>query len=136
MDKELFNNAVLTIGHDQDNNLMRVTWKAGCGNILSDKYADEAEIIRNKVKSKAPDKLLVDMSGCSYSITTETGPWYNNTLFNMYGDLPHGRVAIVLPYNLAMHASFDAVTAHENLDMKTRIQYFKNVGQAEQWLNK
>lgn len=50
-------------------------------------------------------------------------------------DLPSGKVAIVLPDNLTMHASFDAVSAHENLDLKTRIQYFKDSGQANGWLS-
>lgn len=54
----------------------------------------------------------------------------------MYGDLPRGKFAIVLPHNLAMHASFDAVTAHENLDLKTKIQYFKDPRQANDWLSK
>ena len=134
--KEIFDNPVLTIHHDEDKNFMIVKWKEDCGNILSDKYADEIEIIGSKIRAKAPEKLIVDMSGCSYSITPETGPWYENPIFSMYGDLPSGKVAIVLPYNLVMHASFDAVTAHENLGMKTKIQYFRNQEQANDWLSK
>jgi hypothetical protein len=134
MNKEIFDNPLLTIRHDEDNDYMRIKWKAGCGNILSGNYEDEVEIIKEKIRSNSPERLLVDMSGCSYSITTETGPWYENALFRMYGDLPRGKVAIVLPYNLTMHASFDAVSAHESLDLKTSIQYFKDSGQAEDWL--
>ncbi len=136
MIKEIFDNPVLTIRHDEDKNYMTVKWKAGCGNILSGEYTGETDIIRDKIRNIAPEKLMVDMSGCSYSITTETGPWYENTLFSMYGDLPPGRVAIILPFNLVMHASFDAVTAHENLDHKTKIQYFKDHEQAADWLKK
>ena len=136
MNKELFDSPVLTVHYDEDKNHMTIKWKASCGNILSDKYADETEIIRSKIRTKAPEKLMVDMSGCSYSITTDTGPWYENPLFSMYGELPSGRVAIILPYNLAMQASFDAVTAHENLDPKTKIQYFKDQKQASDWLEK
>jgi hypothetical protein len=136
MEKEVFENHVLIIRHDEEKNYMTIKWKAGCGNILSEKYADETNIIKEMIRTGVPDKLMVDMSGCSYSITSETGPWYENTLFSMYGDLPPGRVAIVLPSNLVMQASFDAVTAHENLDQNTRIQYFKDSGQADDWLNK
>jgi hypothetical protein len=134
MNNEIFDNPVLTILHDEDNDYMTIKWKAGCGNILSNNYTDEVDIIKEKIRSESPGRLLVDMSGCSYSITSETGPWYKNNLFSMYGDPPPGKVAIVLPDNLTMHASFDAVSAHENLDTKTRIQYFKDSGQANDWL--
>jgi hypothetical protein len=136
MENKIFDNPVLSIHHDEDKNYMTVRWKPGCGNILSDRHAAGADIIRSKIMDKSPVRLMVDMSACSYGITPETGPWYKNPLFSMYGDLPRGKFAIVLPHNLAMHASFDAVTAHENLDLKTKIQYFKDRDQANDWLEK
>ncbi len=136
MDNTLFENEIIAVHYDESEDYMVIEWGEKCGNILDKDYAGEIDKIKEIIADTTPKKLLVDMSGCSYSITPDTGPWYKNTLFAMYGDISAGKVAIVLPHNLHSHAFFDAVTAHEDVDIKTRIQYFSDTSKAFDWLNK
>ena len=135
MQKIIFNTDTVIIHYDESQDYMLIIWKKNCGNILNYKYSGEIADLSEVIKAKAPKKLMVDMAACTYSITSESGPWYENTLFSMYGELPHGKVAIILPNNLFVHAFFDAVSAHEKLDFNTNIQYFRDAGTAGDWLN-
>lgn len=135
MNNTIFKSDIITVHYDDSEDYMVVEWEKECGNILDEDYSGEIDKIKEMVKDKTPEKLLVDMSGCSYSITPDTGPWYKNSLFEMYGEISANKVAIVLPHNLHTHAFFDSVAAHENVDFKTEIQYFSDTGKAFNWLN-
>jgi hypothetical protein len=134
MKTTIFENDFVTVNYDESESYMIIIWNKDCGNVINEQYSEIIDRTGEIITNKAPKRLLVDMSACSYSITPDTGPWYENTLFSMYGDLPHGKAAIVLPQNLNVQAFFDAVSAYENTDFKTKIQYFKDAGKAGDWL--
>ena len=134
MYKQIFDNDFITIGLDEEARTMVVDWKKNCGNILENQHTEEQDFIRKFVNQTKPRKLLVNMSPCVYHIKPDTDPWYENSLFSMYADLPPNRIALIIPRNLFAHAFFDAARARENIDPNTRMQYFDDLKKAKHWL--
>lgn len=132
--KQIFENDSVTINHDENNNTTEIKWKRTCGNILDETHTQLFNEIEELIKRVAPQKLLANMSECSYLITPDTGPWHKNPLFKMFSDLPPTRIAVVIPQNLFVNSSFDAARASEKTDANKKFNYFDNVQNAWDWL--
>jgi hypothetical protein len=135
MIETIFENDFVIISQSSHNSILVIKWKGKCGNIIDQAHTALFEDIRNLIKNIAPVKLLADMSECDYHLTPDTGTWYENPMFAMYGELPPRQIAIILPQNLFVNAFFDAYRAHEVADTNVKIQYFEAAEKAWNWLN-
>lgn len=136
MFKQIFDNEYISIAMNKKDDIMVIDWKMECGNIVDDAHQAEQMKIKRIVDEHRPEKLLVNMEACYYHILPGSGPWYEHTLFSMYADLPPNRIALLVPHNLFAHAFFDAARAHEEVNPNTRFQYFNDLDQAKEWLQR
>jgi hypothetical protein len=134
MKTKIVDNEIVVIYHFENEEFLMIRWQENCGNILNEKYSAEIDNLKQIISEMSPKKIMVDMTSCSYNLTPDTGPWYENKLFTLYNDVTHGKVALILPGNLWAHAFFEVVSAYESMDFKTEIQFFKDAGKAADWL--
>ncbi|MFO8068257.1 MAG: hypothetical protein R6U11_11815 [Bacteroidales bacterium] len=134
MFKQIFDNELVTIEFADNEKIAVIKWKETCGNIINKQHTKIFNDIRDLITDIAPDKMLVDMSGCDYNITPDSGAWFENPIFAMYADLPPSRIALIIPQNLFVNAFFDAARAYEKIGPNTSLQYFKDADKAWDWL--
>jgi hypothetical protein len=134
MKTKISDNEAVAIHHSKDEEFLMIKWKKDCDNILDEKYSGEIDNLKQIISERAPKKIMVDMASCSYNLTPDTGPWYENKLFAWYNDLTYVKVALILPGNLWSHSFFEVVSAYDNTDFKTEIQFFKDADKAADWL--
>jgi hypothetical protein len=135
MFKQVFDNDFVIIKHDRDKGVAVLKWKGKCGNIIDQKHTTLFDDIRNLIKNISPEKLLADMSDCDYHLTPDTGTWFENPMFAMYGNLPPKQIAIIVPQNLFVNAFFDASRAYEITGPNVKLQYFEEAEKAWNWLS-
>ncbi len=134
MSQPIYESDHLVMHQDKKQQTIQIIWKKECGNILDEIHAPDIEQIRARIKEAAPPKILANMGNCQYLITSETGPDFENPLHKIFSDLPPSRIALVIPNNLFVNASFDAARASEKASPGTDLKYFYDPEKAWEWL--
>jgi hypothetical protein len=135
MSQTIYESDRMVMYHDEKQQAIQITWKKECGNILDKVHAPDIEKIRTIIKETAPSNILANMVNCQYLLTPDTGPGFENPLYTIFSDLPPSRIALVIPKNLFVNASFDATRAAEKASPGTNLKYFYNPEKAWEWLS-
>jgi hypothetical protein len=132
--KEVFKNDFVVLNYDEQTGILHVHFRHNCGNLLDENNLQAIDELRPRINQLNPIRLIADMSECDYHLTPTSKTWFDTPLFSFFSDLEIKKIAIILPGNMWVTASFDAYRADEGLESGTSIQYFREVEKAWRWI--
>jgi hypothetical protein len=131
--RTIFSNRFIEINYDPDQKQIYVRWTEECENIATDGYKEEFEKINAEIENLVFEKAMVDFHNCQYFIQPDNQREYHENIFSKLS-FPSGTwVALIVPENLLFYARHEANRANL-VNTGTQIQFFKEKGKAEKWL--
>jgi len=131
--KEIANNNLYLVQHQEENKLLEIILKNECKNIANDQLQSQLNSSKQIIEDLNPAYILFDLFSCDYFVEPDNFRWYERTLFDIINPRADIKIALVVPQNLFVHASFEATRIFLENQLKN-TQYFMDSEKAKYWL--
>ncbi|MFW5657165.1 MAG: hypothetical protein ACOC2F_02110 [Bacteroidota bacterium] len=131
--KTLHKDKLLQVTKNQKKDILYLTWTNQCTNVLKEDLKGRLDAINKILQKHHPTRILINLYFCDYFIEPDNYRWYEKTMFSIIDLDKQVRLAIVVPQNLFVHASFEATRIALEKE-KLPVQYFIDSEKAEHWL--